>query len=71
MNSTPQAGQRNKDNKQGDRQQATIMTGKKIDPNKKNAEALLEAVKNNERQTLKNQMETGQPVKGYRLEKEW
>lgn len=70
MSGNPQTGKKS-NNKQASAQQGTILTGKKVDPDKKNAEALLEAVKNNERKTLKTQTETAQPVKGYRIEKEW
>ena len=71
MNGSPQTGKKNNGNKKGDAQQGTILTGKKLDPDKKNAEVLLEAVKNNERKTLKTQMENGLPIKGSPIEKEW
>ena len=52
-------------------QQGTVITGKRIPPDKKNAENLLQAVRNNERGTLKKQIIKAQPGKTHHIDKEW
>lgn len=52
-------------------QQGTVVPGNKKDTDKKNAEHVLEAVKNNERSTIKAQIKNAQSLKGQRIEKEW
>ncbi len=52
-------------------QQGTVVPGNKKNTDKKNAEHVLEAVKNNERSTIKAQIKNAQSIKGQRIEKEW
>lgn len=67
----PQSGKPNNKQQTPNTQQGTVLTGKKLDPDKKNAVYLLEAVKNNERKTIKTQIINAQPSKENHSGKEW
>lgn len=59
-----QQGEKDQD-QQGEREQ------KQQDQKKQDAERLLEAVRNNERETMKEQQKKNVAVKGVRIEKDW
>lgn len=71
QNGKPQSGKPADKQQSPNTQQGTVLVGNKLDPNKKNAEHLLEAVKNNERKTIKTQIINAQPSKEYHSGKEW
>ena len=58
------------DKQQQDKQEPKQSQGQK-EKAKQDAERLLEAVRNNEKNTLKEQQRTAVPVKGGRIEKDW
>lgn len=66
-----QSGNQQQPNTQQNAVTGTSHIGNRHNPDKKNAEHLLEAVRNNERKTIKAQIINAQPGKGNGVDKEW